>query len=222
MALKERILEIEEQDRGRNKGNLAPQPPTTEEWAASYEKQLQDVDSMILRQRVLFKELEEIGLIAMLEEMTGEGNVRRPRTRAEQEEDRVEFDKDFQANVKKNSERMKAQDRGEIWTAHVEGPQKLPDDSLDEALNIRLTMSGHSSFNTSRWSEVLITYGTDRTLRVYGQNTDYVGKIDADLNLERLEKGLAHAFHEPAYRSDSKGTRVSKISPRIRIGASSS
>ncbi len=201
MGIKERIAELwakEATDR------LARKLVEDELKKQKTERYIRELDPMILEQRNLFNQLEELGVIAMLEEMTQPSKITPIETNQERSSyNPVKLEKPAKAKVvtlptEEVKERI-AEYTGQKWHGRMLRPEQLEDGSPDPVLRVELlNYEGFPLRGRERKRIVSVSYSQNKTLTVSGELTTFSGVVSKEnVNLNTLEDAFAKAFHKP-------------------------
>lgn len=219
MGIEERVEGLRQQERKVWEKQKARDDLRATKMAQLYERQLPEA---IKTQKALFEELAQMGVISMLEEMTGgPSTIRYPYTaepKIEEGDYQSSTYKKFNSqflfgtdgftplnfNVKERvRERGKNPQRYKVeWHAAIEGPKQGKTGKLDPTLTIQFKKfhrifpphSGERKLESS----VIVIYSPNKILTISGEKEVFNQPVNKDsINHAELETAFAKAFHRP-------------------------
>lgn len=210
MGLKERITQQKQAMRDAEEAEEARAKLVERERNERYSRELPE---MILAQRPLLLELRDIGVLALLEEMTYPEEIHFPQTEAEKKaEYREGPDLPPVSSISKvdpeEARRIVTELQNQQWGGGVQYPEQLADGSPDSTLRIRITndiaarrMYRRIHHYTPQWVD--IAYSQDRHLTVLGgKGPTFYEFVDVNNpDMSAIELGLARAFIDPIEES---------------------
>lgn len=208
MGIRERVDRLTQQETQTWEKKKVEDEAKKMEMAQLYEKNL---PKAIRTQKTLFEELQRIGVISMLQEMTGGPNtIKYPYGVKPTELKSIPFKatpEKFLRRMEKEKENPKSESEVE-WHASIEEPKQSEDGSLDPSLFIqllkefdpRLPLDLHGKRERVDLS-VTISYHPNRVLVIEGTEKVFKkivkGVNDMDINRAELENAFTRAFHSP-------------------------